>query len=224
MLSGGFFYLQKNIVMETPNYYAVIPANVRYAKINANAKLLYGEITALCSKEWYCWANNNYFAKLYDVHKNTIITWLGELRDNWFIDIKINEKNNERKIYLSLKTVYPHPENITPPHPENRVHNNTSNNNTNIIYLEKFVEDWNWINNKWIKTFPSVKKITPLLIKTWRSKINEYSEREIRDAVNNYVDEINSRDKTKSYAQHRFSLLEFLKQSNWLEKFINYWK
>ena len=31
---------------ETPNYYAIIPANVRYADLKPNAKLLYGEITA----------------------------------------------------------------------------------------------------------------------------------------------------------------------------------
>lgn len=33
--------------METPNYYAIIPAEVRYASIPGNAKLLYGEISAL---------------------------------------------------------------------------------------------------------------------------------------------------------------------------------
>ena len=36
---------------EKPNYYAIIPANVRYDnELRANEKLLYGEITALSSK------------------------------------------------------------------------------------------------------------------------------------------------------------------------------
>ena len=35
---------------EKPRYYAIIPANVRYSDLKPNAKLLYGEITALSNK------------------------------------------------------------------------------------------------------------------------------------------------------------------------------
>lgn len=85
---------------DKPNYYAVIPADVRYSDIIDGAKLLYGEITALASKEGYCWASNAYFAELYRVHVSTIIIWINELRTHGFISSSL-EKNSLRKIYLT---------------------------------------------------------------------------------------------------------------------------
>lgn len=88
--------------MEQPSYYAVIPANVRYADIPPNAKLLYGEITALTSKEGYCWASNEHFAKLYGVDKGTVSRWVSDLEEKGFIAVSL-EKNYLRKITLTQK-------------------------------------------------------------------------------------------------------------------------
>lgn len=89
--------------MEKPNYYAIIPAEVRYSQIKANAKLLYGEITCLSNSKGYCFASNNYFAKLYGVSKNTISLWIKDLKDSGFVSIKIVYKNKqiiERRISI----------------------------------------------------------------------------------------------------------------------------
>jgi len=86
-----------------PNYYAVIPADVRYCKdLPPNAKLLYGELTALASKEGYCWASNEYFSELYNVDKSTISRWVSRLAELGFIKVFI-EENYHRKIYIAMQ-------------------------------------------------------------------------------------------------------------------------
>lgn len=85
---------------EQPNYYANIPADVRYCEdLTANSKLLYGEITALSNRDGFCWASNKYFAELYKVTPTSISLWIKKLRDNGFIDYEI-EDSYKRKIYL----------------------------------------------------------------------------------------------------------------------------
>ena len=69
--------------MTKPNYYAVIPANVRYSKkLTPNAKLLYAEITALCNMNGKCTASTEYFCRLYEVSRVSIQKWLKILEDN----------------------------------------------------------------------------------------------------------------------------------------------
>ena len=73
---------------EKPNYYAIIPADVRYDKdLRANEKLLYGEITALTKKTGECWASNSYFSELYGVKPNAIATWIRHLKNKGYISV-----------------------------------------------------------------------------------------------------------------------------------------
>lgn len=87
------------------SYYAIIPATVRYAKeLKANEKLLYGEITALSNKNGYCYAQNRYFANLYNVSIETVSRWLSHLQKMGFINIEIKRNENKeiiaRYIYI----------------------------------------------------------------------------------------------------------------------------
>jgi len=121
-----------------PSYYAIIPADVRYSKLKANAKLLYGEITALSSKEGYCFATNNYFAKLYDVTKNTVSLWVSQLHKAGFISVELIKKGEqitERRLGIIKKEVR-----------GNRKNNDLSSikiNNTNNISIRelKFINE-----------------------------------------------------------------------------------
>lgn len=143
--------MEINVVNEQPNYYAVIPSIVRYdTKINANAKLLYGEISALSNKYGYCVATNEYFSSLYNVSTRTITGWIKSLEDKAYIKCEIDIKRYEdgtikkvRKIYIHHieDSQHDHIEVSRKNHiEENFAYNNTSNiNNTSKkeIYKER---------------------------------------------------------------------------------------
>lgn len=84
--------------MEQPNYYSIIPANVRYDKgLKPNEKLLFSEITALANKNGHCHAWNSYFAELYDVSKTTISTWINHLKERGYLKVEIVKQGKEIK-------------------------------------------------------------------------------------------------------------------------------
>lgn len=141
--------------MEQKNYYAIIPANVRYDKdLPPNAKLLYGEITALCNEKGFCWASNSYFAELYNVDKSTISRWVSKLENQRYIIVNMQYDIDGKTILnrcISIsepidKIAYPIDKKIDTPtqksqYPIDKIvkENNTSNNTINKkeIYKEK---------------------------------------------------------------------------------------
>lgn len=90
-----------------PSYYAVIPADVRYDEvIPPNAKLLYGEISALIGKDGFCYASNAYFMKLFGFSDPTISRLISQLEKAGYIQREIEKDDSgqvkRRKIYLSV--------------------------------------------------------------------------------------------------------------------------
>ena len=180
---------------ENPSFYAIIPANVRYSEITPNAKLLYGEITALCNKTGVCYASNQYFADLYRVSKKSISKWIKELQENGFVKSEIIYKEGSKEIVIRYVRIVTEPmeEKFYTPMEEKVKDNNTVLNNTNNnkkeIYKEKFEEWWSYFPKlragskektfeKYIKTIEK-QKLTP----EWLlEKVKEYAEsKEVKD-------------------------------------------
>lgn len=134
------------------SYYAVIPATVRYDNnVVPSAKLLYGEITALCNEKGYCWATNDYFGRLYSVSKRTISTWIKSLCDAGYISTEFILDNESQKVKvrclkvveknfvaLTKETSGPPRSRLREPHEENFAENNTLNNTFNISSSQIF--------------------------------------------------------------------------------------
>jgi hypothetical protein len=142
--------------MDKKGYYAIIPADVRYDKsLTPNAKLLYGELTALSNEKGYCWAGNQYFSDLYEVSKQSISSWISQLKDAGYISIQLEYKAGTKQIQNRFIRINdnphqnvlntpsnnfgdPHQEVLnTPskkldePHQENLIDNNTVNTTSN---------------------------------------------------------------------------------------------
>ena len=97
--TNHFYFNRKDRKMKEANYYAIIPANVRYDKdLSANAKLLYGEIIALSNGEGYCWATNSYFANLYNVKNIAVSRWISQLVKKGYIKSVIIYRNGTKEI------------------------------------------------------------------------------------------------------------------------------
>lgn len=167
------------------SYYAIIPANVRYDKdLAPNAKLLYGEITALCNEKGYCWASNQYFAELYGVSVLSVKRWVNSLVTKGYVYRTLTYKPNSKEVdkrILSIdsgikidttsvqKCYDPSIKNDTSSSIKNDTDNNTSINNT--------------FNNTDIYKEKNIKK------ESVNSVIAEYTEnKDLQDALHDFVD------------------------------------
>lgn len=90
-----------DIEINKPNFWAVIPATVRYDKqLSSTAKLLFAELTALSNKEGYCWASNQYFGDLFGLASGSVSRLIAELEERGFVRTVVDKsKGNERQIY-----------------------------------------------------------------------------------------------------------------------------
>lgn len=88
-----------------PNFYSIIPADLRYDnRLRATEKLFFSEISALTNVYGYCYAGNKYFAKLYECDTRTITRWLSNLEKLGYIKVELIRDERqmilERRIYI----------------------------------------------------------------------------------------------------------------------------
>jgi hypothetical protein len=187
---------------EKPNYYAIIPANVRYDKeLKANAKLMYGEITALSSKNGICTASNNYFARLYEVDSSAISKWIKQLKDRNYIEIEYQTDGKEIKNRIIRMVGIDKCQQVLPKdnggYCQKDKENNTSINNTsikesnniNIITKEK---------KEKYGTYGRV-KLTP---DEYLRLVNEFGEDFIKnqiDLLDEYIESNNNKNKYTNF-------------------------
>ena len=160
-------------------YYAIIPANVRYDKtLTPNAKLLYGEITALCNEKGFCWANNEYFSELYGVSKTSISKWISSLIERGYLQSEIIYKEGSKEILNRYLRIVKDPieEKLNTPIEEklkdnNTYFNNTMNNTYEYTYMYEGVEkaepvkDYEEKFNIFYKAYP--KKVAKTKVLSW---------------------------------------------------------
>ena len=106
----------------------------------ANAKLLYGELTALSNEKGYCWAGNDYFAGLYEVSKTSVSKWVSALKDAGYIQIQLEYAEGTKQILHRYIRIVKDPieeklhtsiRKVNDPIEEKLIDNSTSNNTNN---------------------------------------------------------------------------------------------
>lgn len=214
--------------MEKPNYFAIIPAVVRYDEdLTPNAKLLFAEITTLTEKEGVCWASDNYFMKLYNVKRQTIQRWLKDLEDKGHIKREIVYKQGSKEVDKRFIRVCTGMLQGYTQNNDRGIHNkvsdnNTSINNTSINSISSETDSKDYSVHKEVFDFWNEQGIikhrefTQKRKSAINSKLEHYSKDEIIQTISNYS-YILSDD--KFYYTHRFSLEDFLVRA--FDKFAN---
>ena len=173
---------------------------------------MYGEITALASKEGYCFASNRYFADLYDVTKNTISSWISDLHKAGFVSVQLIKEGNqviERRIGITQKGDTP----ITFKQEDNSTSiNNTINNlptriqsfESEVLILEpddnesrKFIIYWSELNKSKTKMRWELERTwdTKARIDRWKSRQKEWNK--TAPKKNNFKNKMETFNKAK---------------------------
>lgn len=169
---------------ENPNYFSILPANIRYDKeLKPNEKLLYSEITALSNKDGYCYASNKYFANLYNVSIQSISSWINNLIIKGYIESELIYEENSKEIKcrklttVLKKSLIPIKENFNRGMKENFQDNNINNNINNNNNINKEEEIFNYYQQE-------IGTLTPNQYEILLNYIDKLDNELIKEAIN----------------------------------------
>lgn len=216
--------------MDKPGYYSIIPSHIRYDEdLKPMEIIMYGELTALSNFYGYSYATNNYFAKLYNVHKNTVSTWINTLKSKGYIRVEVIRNENkeivQRKIYINTpyqqKDLEGYQQKDLDPINEKIEGNSTRTNTTSIntisafdnaqdisLIENQFEEWWNLYNKKLDKKTAMTK------FKTVRK---EYDFESIMNGTKEYLKTITD----KQYQKHPKTFLNNKSFNNDYSEYYN---
>ena len=192
--------------MDKPNYYAVLPAQVRYDdNLTPNAKLLYAEITALTNANGVCWAGDQYFMKLYNVSRPTVQRWLKSLEDNGYVKREVIYKEDTNEIEKRYIRVYSKSRQGYTQNRDKGIHNNETVNITSINTISNNVEQdldvhkevIEYLNQKANRSFEYTSKEN---IKLINGRLNDgHTLRDFKRVIDAKVEEWGNNERMKQY-------------------------
>lgn len=210
-------------IKEQPNYYSIIPANVRYDKdLKANEKLLYGEITSLTQKSGKCFASNNYFAELYGVAKETVSGWISSLEKKGYIKRELIYKQGSKEIINRYLTINEYPidkkinRGIDKKIKDNITRVNITSNNKKINEKKKEIEEvFNYWNSKKIIVH---NKITAII----ENAINKFIHNNSFELTKLCIDRYSKVLKDDNYFfKYKWTLVDFLNRKAGAVEFLD---
>jgi DNA-binding MarR family transcriptional regulator len=224
--------------METPNYFAIIPAPVLHdQRLSANDKLLYAHISTLTKKDGFCYAGNRYFEQVTGASNSTVKRMLKNLEDYGYISRELHYREGtkeieNRYIYVNLGRVAGEPtarvENEPTARvagePDNSIKENSIKDNISKVVsppsanLKSFIK---WVDNNMVQKWP--KRGNPKVI--WKAIDNfvkdkgDWSQEQFVDLVKKikehmtwYLDPVYQE---KRYVVH---LHTYFEAEKWLEE------
>lgn len=164
---------------EKPNYWGILPAIVRYDQnLTCMQKIMFAEISALQNSKGVCFASNQYFGSLYQVHKNTAGKWINKLEKQGYIKSEIKYKPDSKQVDKRLLFVCIDPINQNVDTPINKKIDTPQSKD--LYPINKKIEDNNTsINNEeeeniYKNTREAIRQYQEIFVKQYKRQLLDY--------------------------------------------------